>query len=925
MDEASRVMEISSRKGLDEVRLLKCCLCGGIEGVSLIKEGELEVFAEVDKELESNIKVAEEHVCKRCLGDFDVLEGKGEDEDKYDFAGALTQKHLHTLSKDAFMYLGYLLEDAEFIERGSIEYEDWILLYAVAEKMVEEPEEVMKRFQNVVEEDIATIEEGWGIWGERNVFEKKKRIIEIKRYWEAIKEMLEAMQKDVELMKEQIKPQFRVISKKAQGRAEIFTGDSLVVSPGYTSTKPYIATINHLNYSFYPVGFYNSIPEAKAAVERLAPGGEWVDGPVDDYTPYPGSAALHSFKSPDKQHETYHIREWQDPELKTEIIRFFNRFEKPQINPVQIENIEQVERINVPLDETEIEIFKRDEYKQDYPEEIERIKQEKNEAEERRKALERFISHKIHTEVKQKVGEKYRLIDYDEELFDDAVMDSVENALNDEGLQEVYRKYPDNPFVMKIKGYFDTIKEMAYKMNDELGSGKYGRLEPSPRTVRLPLDKMFHKLMVALDNAGKLAREFAESASKEEQDKVRPIFGALMAMEWDVPAMDMAEAIFQHRINVESEAWPDFGYDKKYVAEFERELTKHKRLKASKQISKRATDKIQDGVVESAMVVEESPGSMRPVSPEELISELAKNRITDWQTDRKLLFADRPHGFIVVGGGVLPTQYVKKIAHKLISKRAMREIEYKQFEQFEQFTPDLRGSPENVSIWHFQNDNAEVAVHDSGWMRGSCEYYRKAIEAAGDILRESSKSYQSHGYIDEKYGLVNEFLDQYNKGFIDQKCIIDQADLRRKIRKAYERQPTKTPLQEAARQLCLALISLDFFRARKINQMFAETILKETHEEHRRQEESKKEREDLPKLLDKITDRYGYQEIDKLTGGKLESFELYRSDINLLDDNMIRSIIAVAKLLDDAWFRHKTSPTKQTEKEITELSWQILF
>ena len=69
---------------------------------------------------------------------------------------------------------------------------------------------------------------------------------------------------------------------------------------------------------------------------------------------------------------------------------------------------------------------------------------------------------------------------------------------------------------------------------------------------------------------------------------------------------------------------------------------------------------LEDGVIEKVMIVEETPGSIRVIEPEDIEDEIEKLDDIDWTKEKKLLFSEKPHFFLILKNGVLPGKYIIK-------------------------------------------------------------------------------------------------------------------------------------------------------------------------------------------------------------------------------------------------------------------------
>jgi hypothetical protein len=69
---------------------------------------------------------------------------------------------------------------------------------------------------------------------------------------------------------------------------------------------------------------------------------------------------------------------------------------------------------------------------------------------------------------------------------------------------------------------------------------------------------------------------------------------------------------------------------------------------------------LKEKLIDRAQIVEEKARSNRNVRLRRLEKELAKATVKDWETDRPLLFAERPHVFLAIKGGKLPGHVLKK-------------------------------------------------------------------------------------------------------------------------------------------------------------------------------------------------------------------------------------------------------------------------
>lgn len=147
---------------------------------------------------------------------------------------------------------------------------------------------------------------------------------------------------------------------------------------------------------------------------------------------------------------------------------------------------------------------------------------------------------------------------------------------------------------------------------------------------------------------------------------------------------------------------------------------------------------------------------------------------------------------------------------KSFNESDLEKAGYRAFEKVgESYTPDMRGVTEGGNdVFGYQDSHGEKVVH-SKWEKGN-EFRYDALEGAGDILRELSAYSDgkfSEDYLAEKIGHIERALKNFDRIFEEAKY--GGGEKLREYIEAYESQPTKTPLQEAARQLNIALAKGD--------------------------------------------------------------------------------------------------------------------
>lgn len=69
---------------------------------------------------------------------------------------------------------------------------------------------------------------------------------------------------------------------------------------------------------------------------------------------------------------------------------------------------------------------------------------------------------------------------------------------------------------------------------------------------------------------------------------------------------------------------------------------------------------LDDKVIEKVMIVEETPGSIRTIEPKDIEDEIEKLDDIDWTKEKKLIFSEKPHFFLVLKDGILPGKYIIK-------------------------------------------------------------------------------------------------------------------------------------------------------------------------------------------------------------------------------------------------------------------------